>query len=549
MLFQDQIEYLGHVVDKDGLHPSPSKVESLNAAPQPKSIHEVQSLLGFINYYRKFIPNLSTIVGPIEESKRKPKFEWTRECQSAFEEVKQILTSEAVLVYYDPSKDVTLAVDASPHGIGAVISHMIAGEERPIAYASRTLTKAEQNYSQLEKEALAIVFGVRHFHQYLCGKRFILETDHKPLTYLLGPKRGIPVLAASRLQRWAILLAGYEYDIKYRTTKQNANADCLSRLPQQTRHRGGDEVDQFTVLWTDEGSKVNEVQVNSLPVSCEELRKATDKDEVLSKVKYFVLNGWPDEAISAEFQPYYRKRNELTVECGCVLWGIRVVVPESVQQYVLQELHGAHPGMVRMKSLARSHVYWPRLDQQLEDLAGSCEECRQYQMLPPRVPVNPWRWPTEPWQRIHVDFAGPFLGSMFLLVVDSHSKWPEVISMKITTAENTITVMRKLFSRYGLPHTVVSDNGPQFIAQEFEEFLKQNNVEHIKSAVKHPASNGEVERFVQTFKQSMKKSKNDSGNLHQKLDRFLMSYRVTPHSVTKESPSKLFLKRELRTRC
>ncbi|XP_071843318.1 uncharacterized protein [Apostichopus japonicus] len=166
VLFQVQIEYLGHVVDKVGLHPSPSKVESLKSAPQPKSLHEVQSLLGFLNYYRKFIPNLSTIVGPIEQSKSKSKFEWTVECQNAFDKVKEILSSEAVLVYFDPDKDVTLAVDASPRGIGAVISHKILGEERPIAYVSRTLTKAEQNYSQLEKEALAIVFGVRHFHQY-----------------------------------------------------------------------------------------------------------------------------------------------------------------------------------------------------------------------------------------------------------------------------------------------------------------------------------------------------------------------------------------------
>ncbi|PIK49152.1 hypothetical protein BSL78_13986 [Apostichopus japonicus] len=385
------------------------------------------------------------------------------------------------------------------------------------------------------------------FPPILCGKRFILETDHKPLTYILGPKRGIPVLAASRLQRWAILLAGYEYDIKYRTTKQNANADCLSRLPQQTQNKSGESNDQFTVLWTDEGSKVNEVQVNSLPVSSEKLRKETDKDKVLSRVKYFILNGWPNETVNVKFQPYYRKRNELTVECGCILWGVRVVVPESLQQYVLKELHEGHPGMVRMKSLARGHVYWPRLDQQLEELVGSCDDCRQYQTLPPKAPVNPWRWPTEPWQRIHVDFAGPFLGSMFLLVVDSHSKWPEVIPMKTTTAEKNNSYA-KMFSKYGLPHTVVSDNGPQFVAHEFKEFLKKNNVEHIKSAVKHPASNGEVERFVQTFKQSMKKSQNDSGNLHQKLDRFLLSYRVTPHSVTKETPSKLFLKRELRTR-
>ena len=170
-------------------------------------------------------------------------------------------------MYLDPQKDITLAVDASPYGIGPVISHITPEGDKPIAYASRKLTKPETNYSQLEKEALAIVYGVRIFHQYLCGKKFTLLTDHKPLTYLLGPKRGIPVLAASRLQRWAILLSGYVYDIQYRTSKQNANADFLSRLP------GSDTVDnnqdEFVVMWTSEATELNHVQLNSLPVDGE----------------------------------------------------------------------------------------------------------------------------------------------------------------------------------------------------------------------------------------------------------------------------------------
>ncbi|XP_030847130.1 uncharacterized protein K02A2.6-like [Strongylocentrotus purpuratus] len=137
---------------------------------------------------------------------------------------------------------------------------------------------------------------------------------------------------------------------------------------------------------------------------------------------------------------------------------------------------------------------------------------------------------------------------MFLLVVDAHSKWPEVIPMRSTTAANTIRVLRCLFSRYGLPHEVVSDNGPQFVAEDFAVFLKKNGIKHIKSAVKHPASNGEVERFVQTFKKAMKKAKPDGGDVHLKLARFLLSYRTTPHVVIQETPSKMFMGRDLRTR-
>ncbi|XP_030850652.1 uncharacterized protein K02A2.6-like [Strongylocentrotus purpuratus] len=544
---QDSVEYLGHVVDAGGLHPSPSRVEAIASASPPKDASEVQSFTGLINYYRKFIPNLASILKPIDGLKKKQVFEWTSECQKAFDLVKKILSSSKVLVYFDPSKEVTLAVDASPYGIGAVISHVTEEGDKPIAYASRKLTKAEMNYSQLEKEALAIVYGVRYFHQYLCGRKFMLLTDHKPLTFLLGPKKGIPVLAASRLQRWAILLSGYVYDIKYRTSQQNANADFLSRLPGSGKVES--EEDEFVVKWTEEATQMNETQLKSLPVTADRVRRATDTDRVLPKVRFFVQNGWPcRDEISPELQVWLRKKDEMTVESGCLLWGIRVIIPDGLQQHILEELHRGHQGMVRMKSLARMHVYWPGLDQDIERLVQACSSCQAMQTLPPAAPVNPWAWPSQPWHRVHVDFAGPFLDQMFLLVVDAHSKWPEVIPMRSTTAANTIRVLRCLFSRYGLPHEVVSDNGPQFVAEEFAVFLKKNGIKHIKSAVKHPASNGEVERFVQTFKKAMKKAKPDGGDVQLKLARFLLSYRTTPHVVTQETPSKMFMGRDLRTR-
>ena len=209
---QDEVEYFAFIVNKDGIHPSPKKVEAILKLEDPSNKKEVQSWLGIVNFYRKFVPNMSTVVQPLTHIlANNVEWAWTEECLNACQLVKKLLVSSEVLIHYDPKKPLVLAVDASSHGLGAVISHQMDGanQERPIAYASRTLTSAERNYSMIEKEALAIVFGIKKFHQYLYGRSFLLLTDHKPLTLILGPKKGIPVLAASRIQRWAIQISAY----------------------------------------------------------------------------------------------------------------------------------------------------------------------------------------------------------------------------------------------------------------------------------------------------------------------------------------------------
>ena len=155
-------------------------------------------------------------------------WQWTKKCQEAFLKLKRIFQSAPLLAHYDPKKPVRLAVDASSFGLGAVLSHPSEdGEKKPIAFSSRTLPQSEQNYSMIEKEALAIIFGVKRFHQYLFGRRFTLLTDHEPLSYILGPKRGIPALVASRLQQWPIQLAAYTYDVEYCASKYHGNAGAL----------------------------------------------------------------------------------------------------------------------------------------------------------------------------------------------------------------------------------------------------------------------------------------------------------------------------------
>ena len=245
-------------------------------------------------------------------------------------------------------------------------------------------------------------------------------TDHKPLLSILGPKKGIPPLAAARMQRWALLLSAYNYSIEFRPTTAHANADGLSRLPLGTRHSPSTD-SIFTIG-----------QIQALPVTAEQVATATRQDSVLSRVLHFVKEGWPAE-VSKEMEPYARRKDELSSEANCLLWGIRVIIPKRFQSQLLDELHREHPGVSRMKALARSYLWWPGLDRELEECARNCYECQSVKNFPAVAPLHPWLWPSKPWQRVHIDFAGPFQNRMYLIVVDAHSKWPEVIEMTTTT--------------------------------------------------------------------------------------------------------------------
>ena len=229
----EEVVYLGQKINRQGIQPVEEKVRAITEAPAPKNVSEVRSYLGMINYYQKYLSNLSTILAPLHGLLEKEKsWKWTKEHQESFMKSKELLKSSRLLVHYDPEKDLLLACDASPYGLEVVLSHPMADNtEQPIAFASRSLTPAEKNYSQLDKEALAIVFGVRKFHQYLYGRHFTILTDHKPLERVFNPDKTTPQMAAARIQRWALILAAYTYSIQYKEGSQNANADALSRLP------------------------------------------------------------------------------------------------------------------------------------------------------------------------------------------------------------------------------------------------------------------------------------------------------------------------------
>ena len=284
--------------------------------------------------------------------------------------------------------------------------------------------------------------------------------------------------------------------------------------------------------------------LDTTPIISAMVREWTRKDPVLAQVVRLLEEGWPDTVKSEELLPYYHRRTELSLQDGCVLWGARVLIPAPGRASILQELHVTHPGVSRLKALARSYVYWPGIDKDIERLVSDCATCQEHRNVPPSMELHPWEWPDKPWSRLHADFAGPFLGHMFLILVDSHSKWMDIYTMSSITSEATIGNLKASFSTHGLPDVLVTDNGPSFKSESFRQFVSLNGIQHLTSAPYHPASNGLAERAVQTFKNAMKKLSGES--VQDRVNRFLFRYRVTPQSMTGHSPAELLFNRRIK---
>ena len=362
--FEPQVMYMGYVADKEGHRPDPEKTKALTEAPAPSNISELRSYPGILNYY-KFLSQTATVLESLHSLLRKgAKWTWGPEQQRAFQETKSRLCSAPVLTHYDPELPVQVSCDASPFGIGAVLSHIGSdGEEHPVANASRTLWDAERNYVQFEREALAVIYAVKRFHKYLYGRTFSIMTDPKPLIGVFGPGRSIPNMASIRMVRWCLILQAYKYDIRHRSGDCNQNADALSRLPYEVAPTSTPLPGEVIhLLGTLDGT----------PTTSADIAANTTRDPVLRYVKHFLLAGWPYR-VEESLQPFYQKRDELSVCQGCILRGTRVIIPSNLRHKLLQELHQGHPGMVRMKSLARSYVWWPQIDGDIEMYVRKCE--------------------------------------------------------------------------------------------------------------------------------------------------------------------------------
>ena len=305
------MSYLGHRIDATGLHPLADKVQAVKEAPIPKSVQELKSYLGMLTYYGKFLPNLSSTLHPLYALlKKDTPWIWGEAQAIAFARSKDLLTSDRFLAHFDSSQKLMLACDALAYGLGVVLAHKLPdGTKKPIGYASRTLTKAERGYSQLEKEALSCIFSIKKFHDYLFGRSFLLLTDHKPLLGLLKEDHAVPSQASARIKRWSLFLSGYEYTLMFRNTTAHANADALSRLPLPVQP-SKNELEPELVLLAD--------HLSDSPVTADDIRFWTKQDQKLSRVLQFQRQGWPSKG-DPELQPYLSKRYELSTYDGCIL--------------------------------------------------------------------------------------------------------------------------------------------------------------------------------------------------------------------------------------
>ena len=289
-------------------------------------------------------------------------------------------------------------------------------------------------------------------------------------------------------------------------------------------------------------------QMNSGPVSAKDIAKASRYDPTISKAMEFTLSGWPQFNTDPNLAPYFKRRNELSTEQGCLIWGQRVVVPSKFRDIVLEELHDCHPEIVKMKALCRSYVWWPGVDEDIQNTVRKCDSCQVQNSRTFTSPMYPWDWPSNPWRRLHVDCAGPIEGKMVLIIIDAHTRFIEAHIVNSATSANTIAKLRQTFATHGLPRDIVSDNGTPFKSELMAEFCEMNGIKQIFVSPYRPASNGLAERAVQSVKNGLRKAKNDQDTLETRLYRFLLHYNKVPQSTTGLPPCELLMKRKLRSR-
>ena len=366
------------------------------------------------------------------------------------------------------------------------------------------------------------------------SSQFVPITSH--CSIYISESKPIPALASARIQCWALTLSAYNYCIQYKPGSANSNADVLSKLP-LPESPSSVPVPGETIFLLE--------TVHTSPLDATQIRSWTNKDPILAKVRTMILQGWTHTS-DKELQPYQLRKDELSVHDGCILIGSRVVILDAAQTKMLDQLHQGYPGITRMKGLARSFVWRPGMDHQLEQKVKACPNCQQHQNLPATAPLHPWEWPRRPWARVHVDYAGLTSGKMLLITVDTHSKWIEIQVVSSETSRSTIDHLRTLFATHGLPKVLVSDNGTPFTSGEFTEFVRRNGIRHVRTASYHPSSHGLAERAVKTVKEGLRKSAK-GGSLECQLARLLFQYRITPHYTTGVAPAELLFNRQIRS--
>ena len=528
-----EVKYMGNIVSESGLKPDDEKIRAILEMPVPESKEELQRLLGMVNYFAQFIPNQSTITAPLRQLLKKDvDWMWLPEHTSAVQELKQILSSKPVLKLFDSSKPVKLQVDASKSGLGACLMQ----DGHPVAYASRSLTSAEENYAQIEKELLAVVFGCERFHCYVYGRSAQVDSDHKLLEAIAKK----PLCKASpRLQHLLLRLQKYEITVNYVPGKHMNVADTLSRA-YLSDGPTDDEISK-------DMDKMVHSLVESLPISQEklaEMKLATASDETLQSLSTTVKDGWPSlkANVPLSIVHYWNVRDEIHEAEGLLFLGQKLIIPQSLRRDIFRRIHESHLGMEKCKSRARAVVYWPGMSADIENMVAKCSICLKYRNQNQKEPLMPHETPDRPCQKLGTDIFELYSKS-YLIIVDYYSKYPELCLLRDKTSQSVITSMKSVFARHGIPDEVIADNMP-FSSKECIQFAQEWRFEINTSSPGYPQSNGMSERTIQTVKNLLKKAEDDGNDPYIAL----LEYQNTPVSGLQESPAQLLISRMLKSK-
>lgn len=540
-----EITFLGHLITPAGIKPNPTTVEAVHKFPNPRNKREVQSFLGLANYYRRFIPRFSEIAEPLNKLTRKRvTFEFTEECKTALEKLKQSLIEPPVLKYPDLNRPFILTTDASDYSLGAILSQVYSQGEFPIAYASRSLGKSERNYSVIEKEMLAIYWAVNNFRPYLYGRKFTVVTDHKPL---VGNLTKVP----NRILKWNLKLSEYNYDMVHKSGKQNTNADALSRIRHDvilvtTRAQARNE--ELRMLEGQNPTKTVTVETEKI-----ESKTSNELREVISSAKPYktstsVGNQFSKESGLEKFNP---GEQDTIPTVGTERTKVEVVHDHTKRWQILNEYHnlplGGHAGTWRTYKRIKMLYYWPNMLTDINRYIRKCQLCKRNKShLKTKAPLQITSTSTHPFQRVAFDIVGPLPktenNNQYLLTFqDDLSKLSGAIPI---TDQSANTVARALcehyITKYGIPEKILTDQGSNFMSKSFNEVCKLLKLKHLTTTAYHPETNGALEKSHNTLKEYLRSFTDiDRNNWDAMCHYAIFVYNTTPHCATNYTPHEL----------
>lgn len=491
-----KLEFLGHEVTERGILITEAKKKAIMNFREPETKEEVRSFLGLITFVGHFVNDLATKTEPLRKVIRDESDGWKEEQKEAFFALKkELIDNTNVLGYYDIKDETILYTDASPVGLGAVLVQRgrADGFHRIISYASKSLTSAERRYSQIQREALAVVWGVEHYYYYLFGKSFILRVDSKPLKFIFEGRENVTKRACTRAESWALRLQPYRFSIEHIPGKENI-ADSLSRLCKQT-DKPFEDVESIEVCAV-------EGYLESLKM--DEVIEETTKDEEIQ----LVFKALQDDKWSSDLIRYQAVKQELSKSGNILMRGERVVIPRALREKALEIGHRGHPASDGMKRTLRAHVWWPKMENDIVEHVAHCFGCLTVSKPEVPVPMIRTRLPEAPWQLIAIDFFSiPELKACLLGIVDYYSRYLIVKEMKKTDAIHTIDALEEVFKIWSYPCKLKADNGPPFDSKMFKEYCLDSNIQLENTIPYWPQMNGEIERQNRELTRALKIAK------------------------------------------